>query len=763
LDSEAGSRKVLDVCLDQIDRCRPPMVVILGDRYGWIPSEELTESIADRKCIDKAALKRSMELEDLRISVTALEIAYGAMASADKSRSTLFYFRHIESDVVPEDYRAEDEEHREKLRILKQRIIELTGGRVKTYTVRWNGSTLEGIDEFARMLAEDIHSVLLPEWQSNAGLSVFMRERNTHLSFIREKNAMFSARGGIVDGYFSSLMGGERNSLIIKAPSGCGKSMIFGSLALRLMDEGCDVIPMVCGLTPQTSSAVDVLKGIVYWLEELLLLSHTVTQEQTESAAVGSLLQDADRTEQLRMRYSELCAECNARRRRVFIMLDAVDCLLADDERDAMIFMPEASEHVCFIMTCTEELDLHSCEYVTLPVIDRSEKRAIIDGILCSHGRELDDKVIGRMAESAASDNPLYLSLLVQRLLMMNRTDFLAIKGTGDGMTAITERQLEIIDSCPDSLHEMSVSLLIEAGARINSELVSEVADLLAISRFGLREEDLAALLGDRWSSLDFVHFVTYMNENFIRRDDGRYDFSHRCIREGFLSLCKDETATHRRLLAYLKTLDADDMLRSREIAYHCICADDKDYFIEYVEGCEYSSPAYNAASSDIFTYSMADGGAWVCSLLECDRKSFRLSNFISSSFIYGTPSELAVAKQVLAANIKYAEDNKALFSQVVLSLAYNNFAFVCTELGGSENLYTAYLYYYRAINCIEEARLTFPDIDLREAVAARYVNYAATIVKYGGEENYNEAVRYFENAIKLRNELYLEDVQDVN
>jgi hypothetical protein len=30
LDSEEGSRKVLDVCLDEIDRCKPPMVVNLG-------------------------------------------------------------------------------------------------------------------------------------------------------------------------------------------------------------------------------------------------------------------------------------------------------------------------------------------------------------------------------------------------------------------------------------------------------------------------------------------------------------------------------------------------------------------------------------------------------------------------------------------------------------------------------------------------------------------------------------------------------------
>ena len=114
LDSEEGSRKVLDVCLDEIDRCKPPMVVILGDRYGWIPSKDLTQSAAERKKI---------ELEDLQISVTALEIAYGALSTPERCRQALFYFRHIESDC-PRDYSVEDAEHEEKLNQLKAKIDE---------------------------------------------------------------------------------------------------------------------------------------------------------------------------------------------------------------------------------------------------------------------------------------------------------------------------------------------------------------------------------------------------------------------------------------------------------------------------------------------------------------------------------------------------------------------------------------------------------------------------------------------------------------
>ena len=41
METNEGSKKVLEVCLDEIDRCQPPMVVLLGYRYGWIPDEKL--------------------------------------------------------------------------------------------------------------------------------------------------------------------------------------------------------------------------------------------------------------------------------------------------------------------------------------------------------------------------------------------------------------------------------------------------------------------------------------------------------------------------------------------------------------------------------------------------------------------------------------------------------------------------------------------------------------------------------------------------
>ena len=184
LDSETGSKKVLEVCLDQIDRSDSPMVVILGYRYGWIPDSEL---------ISLAASKKALMISDLECSVTALEIEFGALCDPVKASKTLFYFREIENE--PEsDYLAEDDFHASKVKALKDRICYATGNRIKTYSVRWNGHGFDGIKEFAEMLAKDIIAFYQSDWRETDGLSPFDLERRAHETFVREKAACFRAR-----------------------------------------------------------------------------------------------------------------------------------------------------------------------------------------------------------------------------------------------------------------------------------------------------------------------------------------------------------------------------------------------------------------------------------------------------------------------------------------------------------------------------------------------------------------------------------------
>lgn len=554
LESDAGSRKVLDVCLDEIDRCQPPMVVILGDRYGWIPESSLIETAAQRK---------QMQLDSLRKSVTALEIEYGALASSERSENTLFYFREFDGPW-PEGFEEEDEEHTALLKDLKNRIRSLTGGRIRTYTVRWEGDRLAGVDAFADMLTEDLEALLLPQWESFDRMTPHQKEMHTHWSFVQEKAAMFRARKATAQTLLADIRGNEKQ-MILQGGSGLGKSTLLAYLATQLRED-YHVIPVICGLTQKSNTAMDVLHTIVFSLEELLGFEHIARGD------AGQQKKQKLTTKQWVTRLNDLCDECTAAQKKVAILVDAADQLLEDAARKKLIFIPDnLSQYVRFVMTCLPELPLQGRRSRQLQPIEEAEKRLIIAGMLDEKNRELSEPVIRAILKKPASDTPLYLSLLVQRLLMMNKEDFDAIRALGDGMAAITQYQKGLVAACPDDLSAMSVELLRVTGQRINGPMVTAVAQLIGLSRHGLRQQDLAVLLGSSFNTLDFAHFISYMSDCFLLRSDGRYDFSHKSIRAGFRSLPGEQTGLHEKLYDYFSTLPEDDEVRVQERGYHCL------------------------------------------------------------------------------------------------------------------------------------------------------------------------------------------------
>ncbi len=49
LSEEESGNIVIRMCVDTIDRCRPYLIVLLGERYGWIPEQHLVASLNDNR------------------------------------------------------------------------------------------------------------------------------------------------------------------------------------------------------------------------------------------------------------------------------------------------------------------------------------------------------------------------------------------------------------------------------------------------------------------------------------------------------------------------------------------------------------------------------------------------------------------------------------------------------------------------------------------------------------------------------------------
>src|SRR5436190_10352955 len=83
---DEGERElqVLKVCLDEVRRCRPFLIVLLGDRYGWVPPPDRVHAAAHEVGFSGDVTGRS---------VTDLEIDLGVLQNPDQQTRSRFYFR----------------------------------------------------------------------------------------------------------------------------------------------------------------------------------------------------------------------------------------------------------------------------------------------------------------------------------------------------------------------------------------------------------------------------------------------------------------------------------------------------------------------------------------------------------------------------------------------------------------------------------------------------------------------------------------------
>src|SRR5688572_26142368 len=88
-EEEAQQGKVVKICLEEIDRCRPYFIGILGERYGWTPNKQDVQK-------DKDLLTTYPWINDCienGISVTEMEVLYGVLNKPRMEDHTFFYFR----------------------------------------------------------------------------------------------------------------------------------------------------------------------------------------------------------------------------------------------------------------------------------------------------------------------------------------------------------------------------------------------------------------------------------------------------------------------------------------------------------------------------------------------------------------------------------------------------------------------------------------------------------------------------------------------
>ncbi len=578
MDEETGNSKVLNVCLDVIDRCEPIMVIILGERYGWIPGEDKIKSTSER---------RHMQLEDYEISVTALEIEYGAFF---RRANTLVYVRDTVGEAG-ELYGAEDAEHAEKLAALKQRLHTLTGGRLKHYSLDFSGGAVKGVKAFAETVQKDVLALLSLQWEQHAKLSEFGRERLIHDGIFFEHARLCKAGDAFKGELLSSVRAGEQ-VIEVCGSAGSGKSVLMGALSADLQAAGYDVLPIAVGATAATAEAAGILKHINAYYKEVCGLSSFYEEdgEKTYYEELGDLqettLQDVfglflhkENNQSQVDAYADYAEQYEETGRHLVIVIDGAEKVHRDPGEGLWYLVPENIGHLrglTVVLSVDEPIAFGQafCVKKDMPAYKDGENRQIAEALLYNVNRELSPRVMDAVLEKCRGKGPLYIKLLLQKLFMMDINDFAVMHD----MQAITAHQAEKIAQASEGVTELGYEVLSEAAARVHPDLILDILAYISLSNEGLTERELAALCGERYSRLDFYHFIAYMGDCFLLRHNGRYDFANACIKDGVRARIQDTGVYAAPLVALLcEQMGADfsagqraDMARLQELIHIC-------------------------------------------------------------------------------------------------------------------------------------------------------------------------------------------------
>ena len=152
------------------------------------------------------------------------------------------------------------------------------------------------------------------------------------------------------------------------------------------------LLPFISGLTNQSNDAQDIIENIIEFLEIELNVSEHYRDEKDRQT--GENVRHTP--EQWREKLAEMCARYTQEKRiKLLIMIDAVDQLLQNDQRDELHFIPfNVGENIHFAMTSTLDFDTRSAEFYTLKDIDEDDKREVINGTLKRVHKQLSKKVV---------------------------------------------------------------------------------------------------------------------------------------------------------------------------------------------------------------------------------------------------------------------------------------------------------------------------------------------------------------------------------
>jgi hypothetical protein len=477
-DDEVEKEKlVIKVCLNEIKRCKPFFIGLIGNRYGWRPKNKIISSAiknANEKVRDYKNLNKK--------SVTALEIEYGVLKDPSQISGSIFCFREIRNkENIPIEklasYFDSEDSTLGKMQIIENEnlLIELKnnirtflngnnveGHQILNYPLEWNSQT-DKLDLGIKEWGERVKKALIKEIEKfiekedlkepkdwiNQEISLFnafieRHTRNVSLANDKKNIKLFTGRKKSIkqlNGFISNSISSYKGKIII-GESGLGKSALLAEIFKRYSNKEDENNYLVLGYSANISAESSKVSTMLkIWITKMFskMKSKSDEDEKVIKEIETNSLSDSinDEQEYLINKFIELLFTLSGEKTRILLFIDAIDYFEDTDCANYFTWLPtDLPENVKIICTSVEISRFkyknyhHSLfEEFKLDYFNEAEAKEMFLKLCKLYHKDIPTETIDLVINREENDrrgisSPLWLNLCVNILLTLDSDDF---------------------------------------------------------------------------------------------------------------------------------------------------------------------------------------------------------------------------------------------------------------------------------------------------------------------------------------------------
>ena len=576
LSEEAATEYVLRKCNSYIDSCKPYIVVLLGDRYGWIPEKE-------------------------KISVTHMEILHGVIESSDRDH-VYIYFRKADYSNMPEEYRAIYTEQNDAGRImledLKSCLLAEMPDRCREYSATWSeqDSCLVSAD-FEDLLIHDLEDDLVTGYTGRVYKSELQKQLDENKYTLEENRELAYSDVQKIGNVVEKIKASSKPFCLV-GEGGAGKSVYMSLLCSALQRENKHAVILFCGDNAFSASVRNAAETLLYAI-------CTACGEEYDFETGSNLS------------YHTIISQIEKKRRnirdKIYFMLDAVekcDREMIDLINWCNIYL---KKEVVVVLSARdpEELGIRGSVALLSIEYDQDEFMRMASQIFNTYCKEVrKTQILQDVVEKC--DTPLQLKLNISMLVNWGAQDYGKIQKLGNGMDAINSYLKQTIDSIPESGLEQVKYYFEKLTEEDDSSLAELLLMILMHCPYGLSEDGLREIterIGYEWVELEYLDFLERF-AFFIRiGDNGRMYISHDVVKDALLEkfgIFGNSVAYA--VISYFMSKEPQDVFTMRSFFASALCAGFSESVPKYIcDKRKYFDPANNDPEESAMGEKMRD------------------------------------------------------------------------------------------------------------------------------------------------------------